>query len=232
MNHVIILAGGVGSRFGADVPKQYLEIAGAPVLMHSFRKFAASAEIDSVVFVISDAWRSRVMDWLSAESFKQKILFAQAGKSRQHSVLNGLNALCGIAGEDDVVLIHDSVRPMFPVSSIHDAIAACGEYDGALPVITVKDAIYRSEDGKFVSEVMPKDQLYAGQTPECFNFGKFLAAHDQFTDEQVGLIRGSSELAVRAGLTVKLIPGTERNLKITTVEDIKTIENFMKECGD
>lgn len=232
MNHVIMLAGGVGSRFGADIPKQYLEVGGRPVLMHSFRKFISCPEIDTVVFVISDDWRSQVIEWLSAEKYHQKVLFAPAGKSRQHSVLNALNALSGIAGYDDIVLVHDSVRPMFPISNISDGIAACGEYDGALPVITVKDAIYRSVDGCFVTEVMPKDQLYAGQTPECFRFGAFFAAHAKFSDSQLGLIRGSAELAARAGLTVKLIPGTERNLKITTVEDLKTIENFMKECGN
>lgn len=224
MNHVIIVAGGVGSRMKLDIPKQYYEVRETPIIMYSFRKFASSPLVDSVVFVVADEWRDFLKEKLSQESYNVRVFFAQAGKSRQHSVYSGLLALKGYASDDDVVLIHDSVRPLFPESNISDAINACCEFDGALPVISVKDATYQSNDGVSLSTILPRHELFSGQSPEGFVFGRFFNAHSRFSDEEISNIRGCSELAYKAGLSVKLIPGTERNFKITTIEDLRSFE--------
>ena len=223
MNHAIILAGGVGRWMGGDIPKQYIPVKGVPLFVYSVRKFAADSRISTLVFVVSDEWRGFVADALSGEDIRQEVLYAPAGRSRQHSVWNGLEALNGRAGEEDLVFVHDSVRPLFPVSVIGDGIAACAEADMALPVISVKDATYRSADGKSLTAILPRSELFSGQSPECMRFGPFVRAHARFSDEEIAGIRGCSELAHRAGLRVSLIPGTEQNFKITTVEDLRAL---------
>ena len=90
-----------------------------------------------------------------------------------------------------------------------------------LPVISVKDATYRSVDGDNLTAILPRTELYSGQSPECLRYGPFLAAHSRFTKEEIAGIRGCSELAFRAGMRVKLIPGIEQNFKITTKEDLQ-----------
>jgi len=208
---------------GADIPKQYIPVKGVPLFIYSVRKFAADNRISTLVFVVSDEWRDFVSDVLAKEEIRQKVLFASAGRSRQHSVWNGLSALEGRAGDEDLVFVHDSVRPLFPVSNIGDGVEACGNADMALPVISVKDATYRSADGKNLTAILPRSELFSGQSPECLRYGPFVRAHKRFTDDEIALIRGCSELAFRAGLKVKLIPGTEQNFKITTVEDLQAL---------
>jgi 2-C-methyl-D-erythritol 4-phosphate cytidylyltransferase len=234
MNHAIIIAGGIGSRMKTAVPKQYLEVRGIPIIMYSVNKFVQSGLIDSIVIVLADEWREYMERQLEIGQINCRIVFAKSGNSREHSVLSGLAALSRYANENDIVLIHDSVRPLFPLSNIIDGITACRDYDAALPVIPVKDATYQSLDGEMISSLLPRDELYSGQSPESFVLGKFYQAHQMFTDTEIQQIRGSSELALKAKLTVKLIPGIEQNFKITTIEDLRAfevIENAKETCG-
>ena len=217
----IILAGGTGQRFGSDIPKQYIEVKGVPLFMYSVRKFAAFEPVEKIVLVVSPQWESFARESVDAEGLSGKVLFAPAGKSRQHSVLGGLKALEGIAADGDPVFVHDSVRPLFPVSNLSDGLAALEEYDAALPVISVKDATYRSTDGGQLTAILPRTELYSGQSPECLKYGPFVKAHSQFLDNELAAIRGCSELAFRAGMRVKLITGIEQNFKITTKEDLQ-----------
>ena len=223
MNHVIILAGGVGSRMKSDIPKQFLLVKGLPLFMYSFRKFVSFSGIGSIVLVVSEDWLSFVQEQVKQEKVDIPVLFALAGKSRQHSVRNGLTALADFAEEQDPVFVHDSVRPLFPLSNITDGLAALETHDAALPVISVKDATYQSCDGNTLSAILPRSELYSGQSPECFRYGDFVRAHEPLTDIELAGIRGCSELAFRAGLRVKLIPGTEQNFKITTPEDLQAL---------
>lgn len=224
MNHAIILAGGIGSRMKLNHPKQYLEVKGKPVFMYSFEKFANHPDISSIVMVISEEWKDYVQDCIDKSGCKKPVYYADAGQSRQHSVLNGLKALSGIADNNDLVFVHDSVRPLFPLSNIDDAVKECEKYDATLPVIPVKDATYQSRDGKTLSSMLPREELFSGQSPECFNYGSYLRLHDYLTDDEIGRIRGGSELAFKSGMKVCLIPGTEQNFKITTIEDLRAFE--------
>jgi len=230
MNHAIILGGGVGTRMKLNIPKQYYVVKGKPIIIHSFNKFATSSLINSIVFVVSTEWRNYIESQLAEENYNVRVFFADAGSSRQHSVYNGLCALREYAQPEDKVLVHDSVRPLFPESIIKDAIEACNKYDAALPVISVKDATYQSFDGTILSAILPRQQLFSGQSPECFLYGKIMKAHSSFNDEEIANIRGTSELAHRAGLSVKLIPGSESNFKITTREDLRAYEIALENC--
>jgi len=224
MNHCIVVAGGVGSRMNLDIPKQYYCVNGIPVILYSIRKFAFSNLIDSIVIVLADEWKEYMQECLSKEQYPCKVFYAKAGKSRQHSVWNGLNVINGYALEGDKVLVHDAVRPLFPTSNIAEGIQACEKYDAALPVIPVKDATYQSHDGTELSAILPRQELFSGQSPECFVFNKFYQAHTLFSDEELSYIRGCSELAFKAHLSVKMIPGSEQNYKLTTIEDLQAFE--------
>lgn len=213
-----------------DIPKQYILVHGEPIIIYSFRKFLAHPLIDSITFVIADQWKEFMRERIDQiDCMGKRILFASAGESRQHSVFSGLSALKSFAHETDKVLVHDAVRPLFPVSNIDDGIEACNQCDAALPVISVKDATYQSFDGISLSRILPRQELYSGQSPECFVYGKFLDAHAHFSGEEIARIRGCSELAFRSGLSVKLIKGLEQNFKITTIEDLKAFELTVSE---
>lgn len=227
MNHVIILAGGIGQRMKMSVPKQYIDVNGMPVFMYSYLKFANNPAISSIVIVLDDTWRPFVDEKIKQSGKNTKTAFAKSGNSRQHSVFNGMKVLAEYANEDDIVLIHDSVRPLFPESIIESGIEACKIADGAIPVIPIKDATYRSKNGNFMSEIIPREELYSGQSPEFFSFKRFFEAHKLFNDMEMQSIRGCSELAFRAGMSVKLINGAEQNFKITTKEDLEAFKIYL-----
>ena len=219
--HAIIVAGGQGQRVGGDTPKQYLKVKGVPLFVYSLRKFASFAPVRTIVLVIAPEWKDFVQKSVAGEAPSKHIVYADAGRTRQLSVLSGLKALASVAAAGDAVFVHDAVRPLFPQSNLTDGIAALGNFDAALPVISVKDATYQSVDGEQLSAILPRPQLYSGQSPECLRYGPFVEAHSRFSEEEIAAVRGCSELAFAAGLRVKLIPGIEQNFKITTKEDLQ-----------
>jgi len=174
---------------GCDIPKQYLEVNDLPIFMYSYTKFAAQVIIDSIVIVIDPQWKPFVEQCLEGAIGRNKVRFAYAGSSRQQSVFNGMNLLREYASNDDIVLVHDAVRPLFDVSLIQKGIEGCKHYDAALPVVNTKDTIVVSENGILISGLLNRETLFSGQTPEVFKFGRFWEAHIDYYDELDG-IRG------------------------------------------
>jgi 2-C-methyl-D-erythritol 4-phosphate cytidylyltransferase len=170
------------------------------------------AGIDKIVVVAPKIWRYKIP---GAAKFHA---FAEPGETRQHSIYNGLLALRDAFGGDGLVVIHDAARPFATARDVDGCIrAACG-YDGATPALPLKDTVYRSADGHTVTALLNRDELFAGQTPECYAFGKYLAAHE---GADLSGIRGSSELAFNAGMRIRLFDGNPRNIKITASEDFE-----------
>lgn len=226
----LILSGGIGVRVGGTMPKQYLTVQGKPILIHCMERFEASEEIDAVIVVAAAEWQQTIRDWAESYGLRKLKGFADAGESRQHSIWNGLRKMKALgAGEDDIVVVHDAVRPCVSEKLLRECVRAAEEADGAMPVIAVKDTVYYSADGKGIDELLDRDRLYAGQAPESFRFGKYYAIHEKWKTEDLHKVRGSSEMAYRCGLRIRMIPGDEANFKITTPEDLKKFRKQMEE---
>lgn len=222
MNYAIILAGGTGSRMNLQsVPKQYLEVDGRPIISYAIEKFENHRKIDKIVVVVAEEWKKYVVELAKKEHFLKMGIYAEAGSSRQMSIYNGLQALRNIADDEDIVIIHDAARPCVDNQIITDCLDGATVKDGAMPVITVKDTVYVSKDGSKIDSLLNRDELYAGQAPESFRFGKYLKLHDCLNKEEIDAIRGSSELAYKGGMDIALVKGSECNFKITTIEDLE-----------
>lgn len=225
MKALIMLSGGVGSRLGSDIPKQYIEVGGKKIISYSLETFMKRGDIDVFITVVADEWKSEIEKYF--KDCKGKILYAQPGETRQFSIYNALKAAQGVLSDNDVVIIHDAARPLVPNDLIDRCFNACMEHDGALPVIGVKDTIYMSNDGENITSLLDRNTLFAGQAPESFLFGKYLAAHESFSYSEIAAIKGSTEIAYKCGMDVVLVKGDEMNFKITTVDDLKTFETIM-----
>lgn len=232
MNIAIILAGGVGSRMKMiQRPKQYIEVKGRPIINYCLRTFEYHNEIDEIYIVADENWQDYIKEWIKKDKITKFCGFAPAGKSRQHSIYNGLIACEGSAGEDSIVIIHDAARPFVTEEIIKECIAGAKELDGAMPVITVKDTVYCSRDGKSIASLLERSELFAGQAPESFRYGKYRSIHDAATDEELLNTRGSSEIAYKNGMKIRLFPGAEKNFKITTMEDLTNFEAELNKEG-
>jgi 2-C-methyl-D-erythritol 4-phosphate cytidylyltransferase len=225
MNFAVLLAGGKGERItGAEVPKQFIKIGGQPLLAYALKAMGNCADIDVICVVTFPEKYNEISEF--AANFKQNLLFAEPGKSRQHSVLSGLEAIeknFAVSGGDCAV-VHDSARPFVSADDFYGCINAAKGFDGATPVISPSDTIYISENGETITEILSRDKLFAGQTPECYNFEKYTAAFRRLSEDEILKIRGGSELAFLSGMNIHLYPGNPNNLKITTDRDLEFLK--------
>lgn len=224
----IILSGGVGRRMNSSVPKQYIEINGKSILGYTLGIFEKNDLISGIVIVASPDWKNYIESQLRKFDIHKVIAYAEPGVCRQASILNGLNACREIIKDyDEPVIIHDAVRPMLSQELLNQCILECQHSDGVMPAFPVKDTIYCCVDGS-INQLLDRSKLYSGQSPESFKFEKYLSAHKGYSEEDLKAINGSSEIAFKQGLFVKIIAGDEHNYKITTENDLKRFEKEVK----
>lgn len=229
MNIAIILSGGVGSRMGLNLPKQYVLVNGQPVINYCLKTFLENDKTDAIVIGVADEWKEFVEENVAKLKPSKVILYAQPGETRQYSIYNALNVVKEAGYPDDaVVLIHDAARPLVSHELIYRCYDGCKDADGIMPVIPVKDTVYLSEDGKHIQSLLNRSHLWAGQAPEAFRFGKYLTVHEKMPREELLKINGSTEIAFKAGLECQMVEGDPMNFKITTPEDLLNFESIIK----
>lgn len=232
MNIALVLSGGTGTRLGTDVPKQYLEVAGRPILSYCARVLSAHEGIDAIHIVADPAWQGRIREWLEEADGGRKFRgFSAPGVSRQLSIFHGLEDIACYAKDTDSVLIHDGARPLLSETLITGCLEGIRGHDGVLPVLPMKDTVYASRDGKKISSLLKREEVFAGQAPELFRFGKYYEANKRLLPDSILRINGSTEPAVLAGMDIAMIPGDEKNFKITTKADLERFREIMGECG-
>ncbi|WP_274570778.1 2-C-methyl-D-erythritol 4-phosphate cytidylyltransferase [Neisseria leonii] len=213
----LIPAAGVGERFGADRPKQYVSLAGQSVLAHTLTVFERHPQIDAVAVVISpqDTWFDGE---IQTAAFSKLRVLRNGGASRAETVSNGLAALSasGAVADQDCVLVHDAARCCLPRPALDRLLAAVGDGGCAILALPVADTLKRSADGMIIDETVSRCMLWQAQTPQAAPAGllrRALAAADaaQMTDEASAL--------EAAGAAVKLVTGDSRNLKLTLPQD-------------
>ena len=219
MGYAIILSGGVGTRLGLDIPKQYLKVKDKTILQYVVEKIEACTVIQGYVIVAAEEWQD---DILSMMNLSEKFLgFAASGENRQLSIYHGLLELKKVAKDHDLVLVQDAARPNTSDDLILRCLQLDDSVDGAMPVLPMKDTVYISHTGSRVDELLNRDEVFAGQAPESFRFGKYLRANERLLPDEILHINGSTEPAVRAGMNIALIEGEESNFKITTAADLE-----------
>lgn len=209
----ILVAAGSGTRFGAGTPKQFLRLAGKPVMRHCADTLAREV---GLLLPVGDA------DPINAALAGIEHLPPVAGgATRQESVRLGLEALAVHA--PDIVLVHDAARPMIPTGTIPALLAALETMQGAIPALPVADTLKRAEGGQITATV-PREGLYRAQTPQAFRFAALLAAHRAAIGEAA---TDDAALLESAGGAVAIVPGSEDNIKLTYAEDLPRLERIM-----
>lgn len=225
----LVLSGGTGSRLGADIPKQYLRVQGRPVLLYCMEILHKSPVIDAVQIVAAQEWQEEIGSWLEVYGLAGKFRgFSLPGENRQLSIFHGLTDIRQYAEEDDLVLIHDAARPLLSQKLIVDCAEAIRGHDGVLPVLPMKDTVYYSKDGRQITSLLDRQAVFAGQAPELFRLGTYYQANERLLPEEILRINGSTEPAVLAGMQIAMVPGDERNFKITTPADLERFRQIVE----
>jgi 2-C-methyl-D-erythritol 4-phosphate cytidylyltransferase len=236
---VVIPAAGLGTRM-ASAPagktakpassKQFLELDGVPVLVHTLRQFAKSSEINEIIVALRqpeiEPFRARLAKD-APEVLKRNPKFVEGGEHRQQSVANGLAAIS--ASADDVVLVHDAVRPFVNETMIHEVIAAARKYGAAIAAVPAMDTVKqveRTADGALIKTTIPREKVVMAQTPQGFRYHVLKNAFDEAAaDGFVGTDEAS--LVERSGQQVAVVMGSARNIKITTPADLELAAFYM-----
>lgn len=251
----LVLSGGSGTRMGMDTPKQYIEVNGRSVISYCLETLLNHETIDAVQIVADEVWQEVILRTVkrlcqvvgkdasgedasggntpeNSPGYEKRMGklrgFSVPGKTRQCSILNGLHDIRKYAVDSDYVLIHDAARPLLPSALITDCICAIKGHDGVLPVLPMKDTVYVSKDGRSVSSLLERSNVFAGQAPELFALGKYYEANRRLLPDSIFQMNGSTEPAVMAGMDIVMIPGDERNFKLTTAVDLERFREIIQ----
>jgi len=230
---VILPAAGLGTRMAAGAaPKQFLELRGTPILIHTLRAFTELPSVAAVYIAVRKPEIARLKALLGAHGFggpvqSPPIHIIEGGDTRQASVSHALAAVDG--DEDDIVLVHDAVRPLIPAAVVARTIEAVKKHGAAIvavPAIDTIKQVERTADGAIITSTIPREYVVLAQTPQGFRFGLLRRAYAE-ADADGFLGTDESSIVERAGLQVAVVPGTIENLKITQQGDLDLAEFFL-----
>lgn len=225
-NYALILAGGYGSRMGEEVPKQFLFLENQPIIIYTLLAFQRHPDIQGIGVVCLNGWESVLNSYARQHDISKLKWVFPGGKDGQESIHNGIFGLKESGcSDEDLVLVHDAVRPMVSQTIISLNIAICHRYGYAITGIPCREAILASEDGFSATISIPRDKLIRTQTPQTFRLGDLLHAHEEARIK--GLFHSVSSctlLAELGGYEMHIVPGSEKNIKITTPEDMEILK--------
>lgn len=221
MNIALIIAGGVGARMGQDIPKQFLSVNDKPVIVYTLEAFQRHPMVDSIAVVCVEGWEDVLRAYARQFGISKLDLVVPGGKNGQDSIRNGLFALES-AGRDpeDIVLVHDAIRPMVSEEIITDCIDVTERCGNAIAVVPCAEAMLTTDDARQSTGSYPRDGLKRTQTPQGFRLGDLCNLHRQALEAGITNSVASCTLVVEMGGIVHFSKGSERNVKLTTVEDI------------
>lgn len=224
----LLIAGGSGVRMHQNIPKQFLTVYERPVIIYTLEAFQNHSEIDAIAVVCLEGWEQIL--WAYAKQFNiTKLKYViPGGKNGQDSIRNGIFELEKHFKAEDIVLIHDAIRPMVSSNIIFDCIATTKKYGCAIATIPCAEAMMTTEDGKVSTGSYPRDCLKRTQTPQGFFLGRICDLHRRALEAGVTNSIASCTLMIEMGEQVHFSSGSEKNIKLTTVEDIEIFKAFLK----
>ena len=214
--HAIILAGGTGSRMGTETPKQFLPLAGRPVILWSIETMASVSSVDRIIITIPDEHTEKMRAILKGHSIEDRITLVTGGATRQGSVYNGLTALD--CDDNDIVLIHDSARPFIEKETIEECIKGAADTGAAGVYVPATDTMAEVRDG-LVTAIPDRKLMYRTQTPQAFRFSLIMEAHEKARARGRAHYTDDVSLVMDSGHDVSAVTGNDTNIKITTPVD-------------
>lgn len=216
----LIIAGGLGNRMNQDIPKQFLTVNEKPVIIYTLEAFQNHPEIDVIAVVCIEGWENVLCAYAKQFNITKLQHIVPGGQNGQDSIRNGVYEIEKYFNSDDIVLIHDAIRPMVSAEIISDCIRITAKYGNAITVIPCAEAMVKTNDGVVSAGSYPRDQLKRTQTPQGFHIGQICSLHREALQAGITNSVASCTLMIEMGKQVYFSIGSEKNIKLTTIEDI------------
>lgn len=233
MTYVEVLAGGKGTRMGnTEMPKQFLMLGTKPIFIHTLEQFLLNREVDKIILCCPKAWMSHAKDVIAKYiPNSENIITVEGGATRNETIMNGCKYIEENYGlnDDDIIITHDAVRPFVTQRIINENIEAAKKYGAVDTAISATDTIIVSKDGKTISEVPIRSEMYQGQTPQSFRIKDLMGIYSSLTEEEKNILTDACKMFVIKGKQVHIVEGEVYNLKVTTLHDLKMANAILKE---
>ncbi len=232
-NIAIIVAGGIGSRVGMNIPKQFIEIEGKPILAYTIESFQNSTSIDEIEIVCISTYIDYLKQMINKYNFTKIKYIVNGGNCVQESIKNGLDNLKGKVNDEDIVIIHDGIRPVIDEFVIKDVIEVAKKYGAAATSLPYNEQIFIKYDDISTKEFIPRETIMRVSTPQAYNFKKLYEAYNKAFKENIG-INGSNytnTMWVKLGNLLYFSKGSDKNIKITTKDDIELFRAYISKKG-
>lgn len=227
-NIALIIAGGVGSRMQQAIPKQFMTVYDKPIIAYTMEKFEKHPSIDAIAVVCLKGWENILESYAKQYNITKLKYIAPAGEVGQESIKNGLLELQKHCNGDDIVLVHDGNRPMLSKDIISDCIAVTKQKGNAITCIPCQEAMLETADGETSLNSVPRETLKRTQTPHGFRLKDLLAAHEEAKKLGITSSTASCTLMIELGKQVNFSAGSEKNIKLTTQDDIDIFKALLK----
>ena len=228
MNIALIIAGGSGQRMHQDIPKQFLNVYDKPVIVYTMEAFQMHPDIDAIAVVCIEGWENVLSAYAKQFGIDKLSLIIPGGENGQASIRNGVYALEKQYSSDDIVLIHDAIRPMVSQEIISDCIIKTKKYGSAIVTVPCAEAMLETSDQISSNSSYPRELLKRTQTPQAFPLGRICNIHRKAVEMGILNSVASCTLMIEMGETVYFSTGSEKNIKLTTVDDIDIFKALLK----
>ena len=228
MNIALIIAGGRGMRMGQEIPKQFLTVEDKPVIAYTLEAFQKHPDIDVIAVSCVEGWESILSAYARQYGVSKLKHIVPGGENGQASIRNGVFELERRYAPDDLVLIHDAIRPMVSQDIISGCIATAREHGSAIVTIPCQEAMLETDDLLCSGRVYPRENLRRTQTPQGFPLGRIADAHRRALERGITNSVASCTMMVELGETVYFCAGSEKNIKLTTPDDLEIFRALLR----
>lgn len=229
MNVAVIIAGGTGKRMGQDIPKQFISVYDKPVLIYTLEGFQSHPQIDAIEVVCIDGWHDVV--WAYAKQFGITKLkwVVSGGATGQESIRNGVFNLEDKCDPDDIVIIHDGIRPMIEKSVLSDVIVKCERYGNAVTSMPYNEQIFVKDNDISTVQYIPRETLRKVSTPQAYKFSKLDWAYHEAFEKEIGIYGShyTNTMMVELGERLYFAAGSDKNIKLTTNDDLDLFRMYL-----
>lgn len=234
MNVAIIIAGGVGSRMNMEIPKQFIQIYGKPVIAYTLEGFQKHPEIDAIEVVCLKGWEAALRDYARQYGITKLKWIAPGGKTGQESIRNGVYNLEGALNGEDIAIIHDGIRPLVDESVLTDVIMKAKQYGNAVTSLPYNEQIFVVDDEISTVKYIPRETLRRVSTPQAYRFDKLDWAYHEAFAREIGIYGSSytNTMMVELGERLYFAAGSDRNIKLTTPNDLEIFKAYLSSDRD
>ncbi len=232
MHIAIIIAGGSGQRMGNDIPKQFIQVEGKPIIIYTLEGFEQHEMVDAIAVVCVAGWEEALKGYIKEYNINKVRWIVPGGATAQESIRNGVYALEGTCAKDDIIIVHDSIRPLVDRSVLTDVIVTAKKKGNAVTSMPYNEQIFLvdSADPSSTTRYIPRETLRRVSTPQAYHFDLIYSKYHEAFEREIGIYGSAytNTMMVELGVTLFFASGSDKNIKLTTPDDLEIFKGYLR----